>query len=375
MPASPMRSVWRREPSTPGRRPAAGSAVRGKPDRHDRSTRRAASGRKPRWGRILLVFVSFAVVMGFTGLACGLHFADSLDKRINRTDAFDEITGGRPAKLVSGAMNVLVIGSDSRAPGSDPGVNGDRSDSLMIVHLDREHRKAYIVSIPRDLWVSVPSDSDGNGGKRAKINAAHAWGGIPLTVSTVERLSGIKLDHVLKIDFAGFQKMTDALGGVDVQVNQTVTDPASKRTFTQGMNHLDGAAALDYVRQRYGLPRGDFDRVHRQHIFLRALLQKATDSGTLTNPGKLKTFGEAAADSLTADRKFSLVDMAVQLRKVRTGDVAFTTLPVSGTEFRDGQSVVISDREAASKLFRALARDEAAEWLRSNPGGNAVLGN
>jgi LCP family protein required for cell wall assembly len=315
------------------------------------------------------------VVLGFTGLACGLYFADSLDKRINRVDAFDEITGGRPAKLVDGALNVLVIGSDSRAPGEDPGVNGDRSDSLMIAHLDRDHRKAYIVSIPRDTWVSVPRDSDGNGGKRAKINAASAWGGVPLMVSTVERFSGVKIDHVLKIDFAGFKNMTDALGGVDVSVNQTVTDPRSKRTFTQGINHLDGAAALDYVRQRYALPRGDFDRVQRQHIFLRALLQKATDTGTLTNPGKLKAFGEAVADSVTADRKFSLMDTAVQLRKLRTGDVSFITMPVSGTETRDGQSVVISDREAAGKLFRAVARDDMAEWLQNNPGSNAVLGN
>lgn len=315
------------------------------------------------------------VVLGFTGLACGLYFADSLDKRINRVDAFDEITGGRPAKLVDGALNVLVIGSDSRAPGEDPGVNGDRSDSLMIAHLDRDHRKAYIVSIPRDTWVSVPRDSDGNGGKRAKINAASAWGGVPLMVSTVERFSGVKIDHVLKIDFAGFKNMTDALGGVDVSVNQTVTDPRSKRTFTQGINHLDGAAALDYVRQRYALPRGDFDRVQRQHIFLRALLQKATDTGTLTNPGKLKAFGEAVADSVTADRKFSLMDTVVQLRKLRTGDVSFITMPVSGTETRDGQSVVISDREAAGKLFRAVARDDMAEWLQNNPGSNAVLGN
>ncbi len=374
MPTSPARPAGRRAQPDRGRRTAPVPA----PQRRTaglRPTGRRESVRRPRWGRIFLVLVGFMAVMGFTGLACGLYFADSLDERINRTDAFDEIAGGRPAKLVDGALNVLIIGSDSRAPGEDPGVNGDRSDSLIIAHLDRDHRKAYLVSIPRDTWVSVPRDSEGNGGEQAKINAASAWGGIPLTVRTVERFSGVKIDHVLKIDFAGFKKMTDALGGVDVSVNQTVTDPRSKRTFTQGVNHLDGAAALDYVRQRYGLPRGDFDRMQRQHIFLRALLQKATDSGTLTDPGKLKAFAEAAADSVTADRKFSLMDTAVQLRKLRTDDVTFITMPVSGTELRDGQSVAISDREAAGKLFRALATDDVADWLRSNPGSNAVLGN
>lgn len=313
-------------------------------------------------------------LVGFTGLACGLYFSQSLDKRIDRVDAFDEITGGRPAKLVNGAMNILIIGSDARADGEDPGVVGERADSVMIAHLSRDHKKAQLVSIPRDTWVYVPSNGKGRGGENAKINASHAWGGIPLTVKTVERFTGVKIDHVLKINFAGFRRMTDTLGGVDVTVNQTVTDPRSKRTFRQGVNHLDGAAALDYVRQRYGLPRGDFDRVHRQQIFLRALLTKATDSGTLTNPGKLKSFLEATADSVTADRKFSIADTAVQLRKMRAGDITFVTMPVAGTEKRSGQSVVMPDRQASNDLFRAVARDNVADWLKSNPQNDPVTG-
>ncbi|PZS07864.1 MAG: transcriptional regulator [Acidimicrobiales bacterium] len=339
------------------------------------STESRPSRKGVRWGRIFLILIGFMAILGFSGLACGLYFADSLDKRLHRTDAFDQITGGRPTKLVNGAMNVLIIGSDSRAPGEDPGVNGDRSDSLMIAHLDRNHGKAYLVSIPRDLWVSVPRDSAGNGGQKAKINAASAWGGIPLTVRTVELLTDVRIDHIVKIDFGGFKRMTDALGGVDVAVKQTVTDPRSKRTFTQGMNHLDGAAALDYVRQRYGLPRGDFDRIVRQHIFLRALLQKATDTGTLTSPGKMKSFLEATADTVTVDRKFSLPDTAVQLRKIRSDDVSFITMPVSGSQNIDGQSVVISDRVAAGKLFGSVAQDDVAGWLRNNPASSAAIGN
>ncbi|MGH3429276.1 MAG: LCP family protein, partial [Mycobacteriales bacterium] len=139
--------------------------------------------------------------------------------------------------------------------------------------------------------------------------------------------------------------------------------------------HLNGDVALDYVRQRYGLPRGDFDRIQRQHIFLRAVMTKATDTGTLTNPGKMKAFLEATADSVTADRKFSLTDTAVQLRKIRSNDITFITMPVSGTETKGGQSVVIADRAASSDLFHSIVQDDMPDWLSKNPVGNAVTGN
>ncbi|MGH3427842.1 MAG: LCP family protein, partial [Mycobacteriales bacterium] len=148
-------------------------------------------------------------VLGFVGISCGLYFANSLEKRVHRTDPFNAVTGGRPAKVVKGAMNILLVGSDSREPGEDPGVVGDRSDSLSIAHVDKQHHKVYITSIPRDTWVYIPRDKSGNGGRYAKINAASSWGGIPLALSTVERFTGVKIDHVLKIDFAGFKKVVD----------------------------------------------------------------------------------------------------------------------------------------------------------------------
>lgn len=329
--------------------------------------------RKPKWGRIAVVVGAVMGLLAIVGVACGVQFARGLDNRLDRTDAFSDLTDGRPAKLVDGALNVLVIGSDGRAPGQDPGVDGERSDALMVLHVEKNHDKAYAISIPRDTVVDIPKHK-GEGGKKAKINAAHAWGGIPLTIKTVERFTNIKIDNVIKVDFAGFKTMTDALSGVDVYVDATVTDPRSKRTFKQGWNHLDGDAALDYVRQRYGLKDGDFDRMKRQQIFMRALLKKATASGTLSSPKKLKKFLEAAADSMTVDKDFSLFDMAVQFRKIRMSNVFFVTMPTDGFGMVNGQSVVLPDKDKTRTLFSAVARDEVGDWLKDNPPNDADKG-
>jgi LCP family protein required for cell wall assembly len=307
---------------------------------------------------------------------------NSLDDQLKRTDAFAGITGDRPPKVVSGALNILVLGSDSRdgtafnpkdRSSTTATVPGERSDTIMLLHVPAKQDKAQIISIPRDTYVFVPRYK-GYGGRKTKINSAFAWGGIPLTVRTVEGFTGVKIDHVVKVDFNGFKAMTDAVGGVDVQVSKTVTDPRSKRTFKQGVNHLDGNAALDYVRQRYGLARGDFDRVQRQQIFMRALMQKATDTGTLTNPAKLKAFLDASVDAITVDKDFSLKDMALQFRKLRPGDLSFITTPNRGSENIGGTSVVVADKAKASALFDAVNNDKVDEWLKANPANNATGG-
>lgn len=341
-------------------------------------------GRKvrPRWGRILLVVVAFFTVIGLFFAGYSLYYVNSLDNKVKRNDPFSAITGDRPPKVVAGSMNILVLGSDSRdgtafnpndRSSSKAAVAGERADTIMLMHVPASQDKAYVISIPRDTYVFVPKHKN-FGGHRAKINAAYAWGGETLTVRTVEGFTGVKIDHVAKIDFNGFQRMTDALGGVTVQVDKTVYDPRSKRTFKQGPNELDGATALDYVRQRYNLPRGDFDRVQRQQIFMRALMQKATDTGTLTNPVKLKKFLDATADTVTVDKGLSLKDMALQFRKLRSDDLAFITTPNLGSSNVNGQSVVLSNKEKAAALFTAVSNDKVAEWIASNPPNNPTTG-
>lgn len=335
-----------------------------------------------RRGRFVAIGLAVVLVLGLFAAGYGYHYFTTLDAKITHTDAFAGITGGRPPVTVSGAMNILVMGSDSRdgaaynpndRSSTTATVAGERSDSLMVVHIPADHKKAYVIAIPRDTYVFIPQYK-GFGGHKSKINAAFAWGGIPLTVRAVEGFTGVHIDHVAKIDFNGFKKMTDALGGVTVYVNQTVTDPRSKRTFQKGYNKLDGNAALDYVRQRYGLPRGDFDRVARQQIFLRALMQKATDTGTLTDLGKMKKFLDATAESLTMDNGANLGDMVLQFRSLRPNDLTFITTPNLGSENVNGQSVVLADKVKASALFDAVKHDTLATWVAQNPVKSATAG-
>src|SRR5262249_42359355 len=135
-----------------------------------------------------------------------------------------------------------------------------RTDTIELLHIPASHDNAYLIAIPRDTWVHIPqSKTSQYGNTMAKINAAAAWGGVPLTVQTVEKFTGVRIDHLALIDFAGFGRVVDALGGVALSIAQTITSIfPPHRTFTKGTMHLSGASALDYVRQRYQFADGDF---------------------------------------------------------------------------------------------------------------------
>jgi LCP family protein required for cell wall assembly len=344
------------------------SAIGGPPRRHRR--RRIA---------LVVLLLLAAVVAGI--VLTVVREVRHIDANIARTDPFAGLTG-RPAAGAKGTQNFLLIGSDSR-DGSLPAnssplevakTGGQRSDTLILLHLDRAHDHAYLISIPRDSYVVVPAGGPWDGG-RTKINAAFAYGGAKLTVRTVEGFTDVRIDHVVLINFAGFQKMTDALGGVDVRVDKTVYDPRSLRTFRAGVNHLDGKAALDYVRQRYNLPRGDFDREQRQQQFLLVLLKKATDTGTLANPKKLTAFLDAASRSIIVDKQLSVSKTAVAFRGLRASKLTFVTTPNVGSQNVPGAgSVVRIDRDKALALFDAVRKDTLPDWLRSNPANVVTSG-
>ncbi|WP_434062844.1 LCP family glycopolymer transferase [Symbioplanes lichenis] len=327
--------------------------------------------RKPRWGRIALVAGAVVLVIALiTGFSL-YGYANNLNDDLKRTDAFADITDGRPAKTVDGALNFLLVGSDSRDPdASKEDANSWRADTLMIMHVPEDHKSAQLMSIPRDLYVQIPGANDGacDSGSRNKINAAFAFGGLPRAVRTVECLTDVHLDHVLAIDFGGFKEVTDALGGVDLKVDQSITSIHKPyRKFTKGTMHMDGATALDWVRQRKQFPRGDFDRIRHQQEFLKALMDKAASGGTLSNPGKLNDFLKSVTNAITADKDFSLTDMAVQFRSLRGENLTFITSPNKGSETIGGQSVVVQDKEKQAALFKALATDKMDEWMSANP--------
>ena len=275
-----------------------------------------------------------------------------------------------PAGPASKSLTFLLVGSDAR---SDAPTTGDgetywapgaqRTDTIMLVHLTGRRDKAYVVSIPRDSWVAIP------GRGKNKINAAYAFGGPPLLVQTLEQLTGVRIDHVAAIDFQGFRTMTDALGGVDITVREPTAAPGGG-TWAPGTYTLDGDEALAYVRERYRLPRGDFDRVQRQQNFLRSLMNQALSSGTVTNPVKLSRFVRAVTNSVGVDEGLSNGDirrLALGLRSLRRGDVEFLTVPVAGTGYEGAASVVYLDDKRANALWQALRADDVETFLATTP--------
>jgi LCP family protein required for cell wall assembly len=284
----------------------------------------------------------------------------------------------RPAKPPTGpgseAVNILVAGSDTRsaaqttgagAVGAEWAPGAQRSDTIMLVHIDGDREHASVISVPRDSWVNIP------GFGMNKINAAFSLGGPSLYVQTIEQLTGLRIDHLAVIDLQGFANLTDALGGVTVDIPHTVTDASTGTVWHAGVQKLNGDQALLYVRQRYGLPGGDFDRIKRQQYFLRQLMMQTVSAGTLVNPFKLHSALSAVATNLSVDDEFSngeLRSLAFSLRNLRPGDVDFLTVPLNGTGTRGAASVVLLNKRADSSLFKAVRIDDVGTWLATHDG-------
>ncbi|WP_121157825.1 LCP family protein [Micromonospora pisi] len=328
-------------------------------------------GPQPRWGRIALVACVGVLVLALLAAGGTWLYVRGLDNDLARTDPFSELAGDRP-KSLNGALNILLVGSDSRDPDAPVDQSSQwRADTIIVMHIPANHQEAYLVSIPRDLYVPIPDGAGaecGSGG-RGKINGAFAFGGLPLAVRTVECITDVRINHVMAIDFGGFKEVTDALDGVDLTVERSITSIHKPyRKFDKGVNHMNGAEALDWIRQRKQFPDGDFARMRHQQEFLRALLDKAVSSGTLSNPAKLNSFLKSVTAAVTVDQGFSLVDMAVEFRNLRGENLRFVTSPNLGSDMIDGESVVVSDREKALAMYQAMAADKMAEWAASASG-------
>ncbi|WUI00075.1 LCP family protein [Spirillospora sp. NBC_00431] len=360
--------------------PGAPDAAAGQGDAEDAAFWGGTGGdgdtkRKRRWPRVLIAVGVFLVlvVAGLGGLVWQRQ--SSYNGNIDRIPGVMPDDGAqRPGKNVEGTENWLLVGSDSRAEAATTGEGNQvwkpgrqRTDTIMLLHLPADRKKAYIVSFPRDSWVEIP------GYGNQKINAAFSFGGPKLLIETIENLTGVRVDHYGAIDFEGFKSMTDALGGVTVNIKQSVYDPARKKQWTAGKQKLDGEEALLFVRQRYNLPNGDFDRIKRQQAFLGALAKQAADRGTLTNPLKLDRFLSALTKSISVDEGVSGGDMrslAVSMRSVRASDVMFLTAPHKGTGSRGKQSVVLLDPAKANALFDAVKTARMTEYIKRHGGGS-----
>ncbi|PWU43993.1 transcriptional regulator [Micromonospora globispora] len=350
------------------------------PDRQqiaDRATDRAAlpsavdsvttppAGRRRRGRRIALIILLVVVLLGAGAVGAGAFYLRSVESGIERVDAFTEVPEqARPQVVAKDALNIMILGSDSRDPENS---SGSRSDTIILAHLPKDRASAQLISIPRDTWVHVPRSKNGqHGGRDAKINAAFAWGGVPLMVQTVESFTGVRIDHVAMVDFAGFKEIVDALGGIEIDVETSFTsthslNSDSKRTFVQGRQKVDGAAALDYARERYAFADGDFARIRHQQQVIKAILDKAASGGTLSNPAKLNAFLQATTNAVSVDQSLSILDFATELRHLRSGNLSFFTCPTKGTGRVGSESVVFADKPGAEKLFDAVRRDSTSD--------------
>lgn len=319
--------------------------------------------------------LSVIVVVALVLLAIIIGWLLWLDHKLDDIDRFPFHPGGeRPAK-VGKAENILLIGVDD--PTGNGGLFDDlasgswtpgkfRSDAIMLLHIAADRKSAQVVSIPRDSFVDVPDRG------RTKINAAFSDGGPEELAEVVESLTDVYVDHAMVIDFEDFGDMTTALGGVDVVIPETVTDTQNNVTWEKGPTRLQGDRAVLYVRQRYGLPRGDFDRVQRQQNILRAMLEKVASAGTLANPLRVTNLVDELKDFIAVDQEFTpsqMRSLAISSRGLRPGSMRFVTVPVTGTPTIDGASVVTLDLDKTHDLFDALERDRFEDWLASNADG------
>lgn len=334
--------------------------------------------RRARWGGVLLA--GALIVCGGVGA-----YAWSLNNKIDNIDRVPTTQlseGARPPKVKNHTLNILLLGADDPAQlvkkpsvaelladGTwNPGAY--RSDTLMVVHIPKDRKAAYTVSIPRDSYVPI-YDAEGKQHGSNKINAAFSDYGPLGTLRTVENLSGLRIDHLAVIDYAGFRDLTSAVGGVDVYVPETVYDSKQDQEWTKGWHHIEGILAEKYVRQRYGLLGGDFDRVDRQQNFLRALMGKVLAEETIGNPLTFSKTMAALTENLTIDDEWSTADLrslALSLRGLDSTKVRFMTLPLDEFQVIDGAGEVnIIDAIAAKELWKAVSNDTVATYLKKHP--------
>lgn len=263
-------------------------------------------------------------------------------------------------------LNILLLGTDAR-PTDDTVAGGSveqNSDTMMLVHIPRDRRNVYIMSVVRDMWVDIP------GSGPAKINAAMGLGGIPLVVQTFESLFDARIDHVMTVDFEGFKDLTDALGGVEIDNPAQFTTVAFRGVcFPAGPQVLDGKRALIYVRERKAFSDGDYTRVKNQQRFVKALMGTLLDRDTLTDPIKIQNAVAEFSPYLGVDETLDatrLASIALALRDVRVSDIQMFTLPTAGSGTSpDGLSIELTDTEVVAGMSGALRRDSLGTYLAS----------
>ncbi|WP_028804215.1 LCP family protein [Streptomyces sp. 142MFCol3.1] len=351
------------EPGIPGEPGSRAPRQRGKGRRRKtRSARRKA---------LLITAWTAAGVVVLGGTGAGILYF-KLNGNLKNVDINGALGTDRPTKVDNGSQNILVLGSDTRS-GSNKKLGGGaddgsaRSDTAMVVHVYKGHKKASVVSIPRDTLVERPSCTDAeavthDAASGVMFNSAYSTGGAACAVKTVESMTGIRMDHYLEVDFSGFRKLIDDLGGVDITTTKDISDRDSHLHLKAGPHTLDGEQALGLVRTRHGVGDGsDLGRIQLQQAFIKALVQQVKDVGVLTSPKKLYDLADTATKTVTTDSEIGsvaeLASFADGLKGINSSRMTMVTMPVQ-YDAADANRVLV-DKAKSKLVWDALKNDRA----------------
>ncbi|WP_345492942.1 LCP family protein [Nocardia callitridis] len=292
-----------------------------------------------------------------------------------------------------GAVDILLVGVDSRIDAHGNPLSDDEramlhagddevgtnTDTIVLLRIPNDGRSATALSLPRDSYVDIPGMGEG------KINSAYGVSkekrretllnqgispgdaeqestefGRQTLIKSVADLTGISVDHYAEVSLLGFVLLTDAVGGIDVCLNEAVEEPMSGADFPAGNQRLGGPEALSFVRQRHGLVRGDLDRIVRQQVYMAQLVQQVLSAQTLSNPGKLRELSDAVGRTVVLDEDWDILAFLQQLKDLSGGQVQFETIPVADLngETGDGESVVRVDPKSVQKYVASLVEED-----------------
>jgi LCP family protein required for cell wall assembly len=259
---------------------------------------------------------------------------------VTHVDAIGESTGD---DFDGTDQNILLVGDDHRPDGAseadlaklgtEADGGGSNTDSMMVLHVPADGSTASLISFPRDSWVDIPGHGEN------KLNSAFSLGGgnddpaggARLLISVIEDMTGLRIDHYVRVSMLGFYNIAEALGPIDVCLNAAVKDPYSTVDLPAGVSTLNAQQALAFVRQRHGLPNGDLDRQVRQQYFLSVEARKILSAGTLLNPIKLGNVLDAVSGAIETDPGLNFIDLATQLRGLNADNITSATIPILGT--------------------------------------------